>query len=616
MKLEYEANDIQTLSFKDAVRSMPHIYLGNDGKGGALQTVREIISNSIDEWSQGYGKEIIVGLSTDNKEVTVSDNGRGLPFGIREDGTEAMEAIYLSPYSGGKYNGENYHRTIGSHGLGGKTAALTALNFQVNSWRKEEEAVLVVFKGEKVSFNTFKTNKKDSGTIVKWRPDQDVFHIDDIVFNLDEIKSMCQTWAYVCKGLIFTIIQDDNKISFCYENGILDYLRDTVQKQITPNYFYSKKQFGTTDVELAFVWTTASESTNLFVNGLEIINGGTPTTGYKTAITRNINKILNTSLSGEIIRRGVKCVISITMDKPSWSDQTKNKVNNQELRGYTDKTTVEALDNFSTLYPEDFKSIIKMIQKINKAEEAADKAREAVLNHTREIHELSTKKVILPTKLKDAEFLGEESTLLVVEGKSAAGSMAVARDTTKYGIFEIRGKMINCLTHDIEDILANEEVKGLLVALGVEYGKPYNAKKLRYGKIAICSDSDVDGGHIGCLIMAFIYKMIPKFLEENRLCWLRAPIYKKTIGKKDQFYYTDEAYIKDTSKGGNVIKFKGLGQMSKQDTALSMFNKEHLLETLTYNVDDSDILQNLMGDDVEPKKDFVFSNIDFSKIEV
>ena len=374
---------------------------------------------------------------------------------------------------------------------------------------------------------------------------------------------------------------------------------------------------GNDKVEIALQWTKDKEKSFVFTNGLENIEGGTPLTGMKTALTTFMKKQFKGDFDGDMARTGLVYAVSCKTPNPSFANQTKTKINNPELRGLAQRATGQALQEFSIRKKNEFDQVIEFLTKERKAELAAERARKQVLETQKDIEKNQKKKVFASDKLKDAEFLGENSTLLIVEGNSAAASMAMARDIQKYGILAIRGKMLNCLSHTDEKIFQNEEIKLLLSAMNITPGK-YDSKKLRYGKIAICTDSDSDGYHIGLLIMSALRYLAPDFLNEGRLCWLRSPLYIVKNGKKESYYFTDEEMDKAHKSGkikGEIQRAKGLGALSEEQARRSMFTDEYQrLDVLIPDPDSLILLEQLMGSDVEPRREFIFNNIDFSEV--
>ena len=615
--MNYTAQDIETLSFRDAVRERVAMYMGSADNQGVLQCVREIITNSIDEATMGYGDLIVVELDKDNK-ITVADYARGVPFGIREDGTEAMEAIYTMAHTGGKFNEKIYQNVAGMNGIGSKGVALSSSYFKAVSYRDGKKATLILKDGIKQSFEIVDDVAHKPGTVVSFIPSQEVYNLEPIHIDFEELKEMCKNWAYLTKGVKFKLVNHltNEKIEYYSKNGILDFLKDSIQKPIhrTPLYV-SVKEDGI-ECEVAMQWAAdRKEHWYVFTNGLANAEGGTSLTGVKTALTNFFKKKFKGEFSPEVARSGLFYVVNCKVPNPSFANQTKTKVNNPELRGLAQRATGQMLDDFSRRYVSEFESILELLTKEIKAERAAEKARKQVLEASKEIEKNQKKKVFASDKLKDAEFLGPNATLLIVEGNSAMGGMAQARDYTKYGILAIRGKIINCLSNPEEKIYNNEEIKLLLSAMNIIPGK-YNPSKLRYGRIAICTDADSDGAHIGLLIMAALQYLAPEFIREGRLCWLRSPLYIVENKGKESYYFTDDEFNKVRNKiKGEVTRAKGLGELPAETAQASMFSPEYQrMEVMEYDDRAVDLLYDLMGEDVSPRKNFVMSKIDFSQI--
>ena len=615
--MSYDANSIETLSFRDAIRSRAAMYMGSEDNQGVLQCIREIITNSIDEATMGYGNEIEVTLSKNN-QVTIRDNGRGAPFGKREDGTEALEAIYTMPHSGGKFSDKVYQNVAGLNGIGAKGTALTSDIFEVWSTRDGQAAYLRLEKGIKESFTISSTDSKYHGTIVSFIPSQEVYHLEPISIKFEDIKKMCRDWSYLYPQIVFILNNDltGEKIEYQSKNGLLDFLKNSGAKTIhkTPLHIVLKED--QIEAEIVMEWTDSRAETSFtFTNGLENSNGGTSLTGVKTALTNFFKKKIKGEGSPDILRKGLLYAVSCKVPNPSFANQTKTKVNTPELRGLCQRATTQMLEDFERKHSDEFQKILDLLLKEVKADAAAERARQAILNHEKEQKANEKKKLLNYNKLRDARKLGKDSILLCVEGISAGGSMSIGRDPNTYGILILRGKVKNLLKATIEEGLNNEEVKLLLQALGIIYGKPYNSDKLRYGRVALAVDGDFDGSHIGLLLMAMLQVLAPQFLKENRLFWLRAPTCKVETKTKTYYYYNEEEFRSHPK--GNITFFKGLGQMTDEDLKNSMFNKEwQHLEPITYSEEGIQTLLELMSEDVEPRKEFVFNNIDFSKFEV
>ena len=615
--MNYNANDIETLSFRDAVRERVAMYMGSADNQGVLQCVREIITNSIDEATMGYGNCIIVELD-DGNMITVTDDARGVPFGIREDGTEAMEAIYTMAHTGGKFNEKIYQNVAGQNGIGSKGVALSSRYFQADSYRDGKHAILTLKEGIKTDFTIIDDKENKHGTVVTFIPSPEVYNLEPIKIKYEDLLEMCKNWSYLTKGVEFIVKDNTRNITqtFLSKKGILDYLEDTVEKPIHKTPLYIKVEENGIECEVAMQWAAdRRERWYVFTNGLANPEGGTSLTGVKTAITNFFKKKFKGEFSAETARNGLVYVVNCKVPNPSFANQTKTKVNNPELRGLAQRATGQMLDEFSRRYVSEFESILDLLTKELRAERAAERARKQVLEASKEIEKNQKKKVFASDKLKDAEFLGQNSTLLIVEGNSAMGGMAQARDYTKYGILAIRGKIINCLSNPEEKIYNNEEIKLLLSAMNIIPGK-YNSSKLRYGRIAICTDADSDGAHIGLLIMAALQYLAPEFIREGRLCWLRSPLYIVENKGKESYYFTDDEFNKVRNKiKGEVTRAKGLGELPAETAQASMFTEEYQrMEVMEYDDSAVDLLYSLMGEDVEPRRNFIMKKVDFSKV--
>lgn len=466
--------------------------------------------------------------------------------------------------------------------------------------------------------NVLSKNDPSTGTIVEFIPSQEVYNLEPIKFDFEEIKKMCRDWSYLSKGVSFILHNHitNEKITYLSKNGLIDLMKEKSDKMLHKTPLSISINEDGIEAEIVMGWTNnRSEIWHVFTNGLENSEGGTSLTGIKTALTNFFKKKLKGEAHPDVLRKGLFYAVSCKVPNPSFANQTKTKVNNPELRGLCQRATTRMLEEFELRHKDEFEKILELLTKELKAEVAAEKARKQVLEATKDIEKNQKKKVFASDKLKDAEFLGQNSTLLIVEGDSAAGGMAKARDYTKYGILAIRGKILNCLAHPDEKIFQNEEIKLLLSAMNINPNK-YDASKLRYGKIAICTDADSDGSHIGLLIMAALHYLAPKFIEEGRLCWLRSPLYIVKNGKKESYYFTDEEFNAVRGKvKGEVQRNKGLGALSPEQAHISMFTDEYQrMDVLEWSPDAIQLLEQLMGEDVEPRRQFVFNEIDFSEV--
>ena len=538
----YDINDIKSLSFKDGVRTRIQMYLGSDDIEGTYQAFKEIVNNSTDEAIAGYGDKIEIAVSEKENYISVIDYGRGVPFGIRDDGENVLVSIYSKSHTGGKFEEGVYKNSSGLNGIGAKCVCLSSLKFEVQSNRNGKFANAYFEKGELISYHEGTTKNKD-GTYVRFIPDPEVFKNGAIGYSYERICKEIHDISYLYCGLTFEIRNDDTnkKEVYCAKNGIMDFVKDNIEKPLHQHIMHEEVTNGTDKVEIAFQWGGGKESGYVFVNGLCCPEGGSPITGAKTAITRTFNSQSGQNFDGDSIRNGLVYVINCSVAQPSFANQTKSKINNASLRTLASNAFSDALKNMKLKYSSEFDTIVELMKKIAKAEAAAERARKQVLDAVKDIEKNQKKKVFASDKLKDAEFLGENATLLVVEGNSAMGGMAQARDYTKYGLMAIRGKIINCLSNPEEKIFQNEEIKLLLSAMNITPGR-YNASKLRYGKLAICVDSDSDGRHIGLLIMAALAYLAPDFIKEGRLCWLRSPLYIVDNKGKYNYYFDDDEF--------------------------------------------------------------------------
>lgn len=498
--MSYDINSIETLQFREAVRMRIPMYLGSNDMEGVYNGIQEIISNSIDEFIMGFGNKIEIVLYPDNY-ISVRDYGRGVPFGTRENGENVLEAIYSHAHTGGKFTSKDYQFAVGLNGIGAKATCLSSEEFSVVSVRDNRVASICFERGNMTDYTEVNNDKNlPNGTFVKYKPDVQVFNLEPIEIKFEHLCKTCENLSFLTKGLTFELrdetVSPMQSVTYKSENGLMDLVMQKAANKVHENpisYFLSD---GTNSVEIACVWTKArNEHFYCFTNGVANAEGGTPITGLKTSITKTLQKKIK-NLTGELARTGLIYAVSCKVVNPSFANQTKTKINNPELRGLASKAFSEGFEKFCLQYPNEEKKIEDFLTKEEKAEKAAEKARTAVLNATKDIEKNQKRKVFSSDKLSDAEYLGQDSTLLIVEGNSAAAAMAIARDEKRYGILAIRGKIINCLSNSEDKIFENEEIKLLLSAMNIIPGK-YNPSKLRYGRIAICSDADSD--KLNCL---------------------------------------------------------------------------------------------------------------------
>ena len=615
---KYDIDSIQSLDFREGVRTRIQMYLGSDDIEGTYQALKEIINNSTDEALAGFGKRIEIVVDTKENTVSVRDYGRGVPYGIREDGENVLVSIFTKSHTGGKFSHEVYKNASGLNGIGGSCVCLSALAFKVVSYRNRRYACAYFDKGILQSYTEGKTEEKD-GTYIKFSPDPEVFSNGAIGYNYDRICQDIQDISYLYSGIEFVVSDGTQTKTFCARNGIIDFVTKNVKNSLHKHIITGSASDGTDSLEIAFQWGVRSETAYVFVNGLRCPEGGSPITGARTAITKTFNSLAEASFEGEYIRKNLFYVINCKVENPSFANQTKSKVNNASLRTLASTAFTNALKDMNQQYPSEFNAIVDMLTKIEKAEAAATRAREAVLNMEKKEQEQKKRKITMPDKFKDCEKHGADSILIISEGKSALGGLMGARNVNNEALYAVRGKVKNLMKHPLEECLENQEVSDIILALGCGIQDKYNSKKLNFGKVAIATDADADGYNIMCLLATMFYVLMPKFIKEGRLCWLRAPLYRLTKGNKRVFAYDDKelAELKKKYPDWEQGRNKGLGEMSDADMAASMMNPEaRRLEVLT--IHDAELaeesLRMLMAKDVDERRDFLFENVDFSKL--
>ena len=615
--MTYGANDLTTLSPGRAFREKIGMYLSADRQEAINLGLRELIVNVQDEF-EVYKPEnpfLKIELFTKERKIRVSDNMRGIPCAVRNDGVNSLTAAFLLPHSGAKHKEGSYVSSVGINGEGNKVVCHTA------KWLEVE-----VHRDGNIYFQRFESNEegatptsdvkiskaKDSktGTTITYVPDEAVY--GDIFIDEESLKNMLREMSYFTKGLKIILIIDEKEQIFFSENGLIDGLKSENAIGKPFSYFYEDEDC---KVELALQWVTKKGSIKGYANGLYMPDGGAFISSFKTSLTRTFNNLAKTKFVGEQIRDCLEGFVSVKVHVGQFSNQAKTALANKEAGTATSTAISSCLKDFYARRRGDFDKVIEILTKIAKAEAAAERARVQVLNAQKDIEKNQKRKVFASDKLKDAEFLGQDATLCLVEGLSAASSIAVSRDEKKYGILALRGKMINAFANDEEKFYQNEEVKLLLSAMNIVPNK-YDSKKLRYGKVAILVDADSDGFSIGLLIMCALYKVAPQFIEEGRLCWIRSPLYIVKNKDKEEYYFTDEEFNKVRNKvKGIVQRNKGLGSLSAEQAHNSMFIPENQhIDTLIPNETTLPLLMSLMGKDSEPKHDFIFENIDFSEI--
>ena len=546
---------------------------------------------------------------------------RGIPVGMREDGMNSLTAAFLIPHSGAKYDDKTaYSSSVGCNGQGNKIVCHTA------KWLKVE-----VQRDGNIYFQSFhetdegavpdsdvkiigKSNK--TGTKITYIPSEKVYGKDTRI-DINVLSKTLKQLSYFSRGLKIILNVDGQEEIFISKNGLIDGL-DTINALSKP--FQYSGNIADCEVELALQWVKKKGQIRGYANGLYMPDGGAFISQFKSSLTRTFNSLAKKKFDGDSIRNMLDGYVSVKVRVGQFSNQAKTALANKEAATATAAAITETLKQFAATRTTDFNNVVTLLERVEKASAAAEREYNAVLNHEKEMINAAKQKFITSNKLRDARKLGQDSMLVVVEGDSAGGSISTGRQKAsngdRIGILMLRGKAINALANPIEEVLENTEVKLLLQALGLIYGQKYNSKKLRYGKVAICSDADFDGSHIGLLVMAILQKLCPEFILEGRLCWLKAPTSKLDFKGKTWYYYNEQELENRVQKQGDITFFKGLGQMSPRDLQESLFSLEYQhLEQLIPSEEGVNSLLELMGSDVEPRKEFI-QRIDFGGFEL
>lgn len=618
-KKTYDANSVQQLSFREGVRQRVGMYLGSPDIEGATNGLFEIISNSVDEAIIGAGKQIEIQIW--KKAASVKDYGRGIPRGPKGEIKEVLITLLTESHSGAKFNDDNYTSVRGLNGIGSGATCCSSDYFKVITKRDGYEWSLEFKAGIPLTETAIRGKEtKETGTFIYFEPSQEVFSAEPFEFNYETISKKVKDMSYLLPGIIFHItnMETNEKEEFCSKNGIVDLLNDVVKNPVHKSVIVGKMSDGINTVEIAVKWTKGSERFYCFVNGAECPDGGSPITGIKSAITRILNKELKGGFSGDVVRRGLIYIVSCSVKSPLFANQTKTKISNPELRGLADRIFADSWKDFALRNPHDVESINDFLTKEEKADRAADKARQAVINGNRLTSDSRKDKNPLGAKLSDCAIHDEKSMLFIVEGKSAMGSVMNGRDSKYMAGLPIRGKIISALKNDIDDVLANEEVIAIIKALGCGIFEKINLEKLRYGKICIMSDADVDGLSISVLLLTLFYKIMPELLHSGKVYATQMPLYKIAKGKDVCYTYTEEEQAKAKKPAGaHITRFKGLGEMTPEDLRATIFslNDGRLIQmTMEDGIAAARMFELLMGDNVEPRRNYIFENLDFSKL--
>ncbi len=628
----YGADQIQILEGLEAVRKRPGMYIGSTSSRGLHHLVYEIVDNAVDEALAGFCSEIEVSINGDNS-ITVVDNGRGIPVGIHEKaGIPAVEVVFTILHAGGKFGGGGYKVSGGLHGVGASVvnALSNWLEVEISRdgkvYRQRYERGHVIYKLKEVG----KTDK--TGTRVTFMPDDTIF--DDVIFDFNTLKTRLREMAFLTKGLKI-VLEDkreetEKKSVFHYEGGINEFVA-YLNKHKAPLYdkiIYCEGQKDEIYVEVALQHNDSfNETTFSFVNNINTPEGGMHLTGFRSAITKvfndyaRTNKILKEkeeNLSGDDLREGLTAIVSIKIPEPQFEGQTKQKLGNAEARTAVEGLVSEKLTYFLEQNPQVAKAIVGKAVLAQRARMAARKARDVARKSTLETT------MALPGKLADCSDKDpKKCEIYIVEGDSAGGSAKTARNRATQAILPLRGKILNVEKARIDRILGNEEIKSMITAFGTGIKENFNIEKLRYDKIIIMTDADVDGAHISTLMLTFFFRFMPELIREGHVYLAQPPLYKLEKNRKTWYAYSDEELSKILDEVGRdnnnkIQRYKGLGEMDAEqlwDTTMDP-EKRVLLRVSIDEDSESELdmtFDTLMGERVEPRREFIETNAKFVK---
>ena len=628
---EYGADQIQILEGLEAVRKRPGMYIGSTSERGLHHLVYEIVDNAIDEALAGYCDVIDVHINADNS-ITVLDNGRGIPVGINHKaGKPAVEVVFTVLHAGGKFGGGGYKVSGGLHGVGASVVNALSDWLEVEIYQGGFSYKQRYERG-KAMYDLKKTGTTDMrGTKVTFLPDETIFK-ETTVFDYNTLKSRLREMAFLTKG-IKIVLHDDREEepvveAFYYEGGIKEYVEylNRGKEPLYEDIIYCEGQKGDVYVEVAFQHNDSyNDSCFSFVNNITTPEGGTHLAGFKNAMTKTFNeyarnqKLLkdnDANLSGDDIREGLTAIISIKIPEPQFEGQTKQKLGNSEARGAVDSVVSEQLTIFLELNPSVAKIIVEKALLAQRAREAARNARDLTRRKT------ALDSTSLPGKLADCSDKNPENCeIYIVEGDSAGGSAKTARDRATQAILPLRGKILNVEKARLDKILVNAEIKAMITAFGCGIGDDFDINKLRYHKIVIMTDADVDGAHIDTLMLTFLYRYMPELIRQGYVYLAQPPLYKVEKNKKSYYVYSDEelnAKLEEIGRDGsiNIQRYKGLGEMDAEqlwdttmDPAKRILLKVNMDEEESSEIDMT--FTTLMGDKVEPRREFIEANARF-----
>lgn len=624
----YGADQIQVLEGLEPVRKRPGMYIGSTGERGLHQLIYEVVDNSIDEALAGYCDTIKLTINEDNSIIVV-DNGRGIPIETnKKTGKSTLETVLTVLHAGGKFDNDAYKVSGGLHGVG--VSCVNALsdylvaevNWNGKKYRQKFERGIPKSEVELIG------KTKETGTTISFIPDSTIF--DTLEFNYTTVKHRMRELAFLNRGIKIILEDKRNNIKdeFHYEGGIKQFIQflNNKKEPLHEDIIYAEGSKDKVIVELAIQYTDSyNENIFSFVNNINTIEGGTHLVGFKTSLTRVINdyakkanllKESDIAITGEDIREGITAILSIKITNPQFEGQTKTKLGNSEVRGIVDSITGEALNIFCEENPKTAKAIVEKSLRSARARDAARKARDLVRRKG------ALEGMALPGKLADcSEKDPALSEICIVEGNSAGGSAKEGRDRRTQAILPLRGKILNVEKSRIDKILNSEEIKNMITAFGCGIGEDFDISKLRYHKIIIMTDADVDGAHIRTLLLTFFYRYMKDLIRGGHVYAAQPPLYRVKKGKFEQYVYSDAELNQVLEEIGRdnkieIQRYKGLGEMDPEQLWETTMNpKERIL--LQINEEDAieadEIFNILMGDKVAPRREFIEENARYVK---